>query len=548
MIAPTRLAHAAGLLTSARSALTNPAFELAYHIAVPVVVTPTFVHLVRTNFFLDPPAEVTYEDEARLLLSALCREVGQGLYDIDPDLRALLLVGLTTRFGADRLRSVASLLERYTAHGDVWGGLPELEQAQRLTALSLLRPAVARAWLDTHETIAETDPQLGPEWCVAMRRRIHDQPRPERRLAEEIAWTWCGPATGGTIPNAAALRALASLPGVDRDGVVSALRDIRRGTAADDDQLDESVRTVIAALTDVDVAPARPADVPFAPLITQRWPVSGAASTVPQRTAATAQPDATDSTPSTRIMIVGAPGAGKTTFLVSLSLAAMSHGTTGTPWTLYRSDVDDAAATTLRLATDRLAHGRFPARTPTDPLRFRLVGEVGERTTQKGWAGTRTPRRQVSCIVEVFDGLLPRAGADPGAAPVDPIAQLAATDGVVYLIDPTTELTAGPGQGSGFEYGNALLQALTSELYRQGRLDHGRLPQHVAVCLTKLDDPLVFEPLVAAGLVRLSDSRGPYVPDDRAADCLDWLGSTAPSQSNVSLLLDALRHAFPRPG
>ena len=65
--------------------------RLASHAALPVVLNPDFVHLLRVNYFLDPPVTLPYAAEAELLLSPLCTEVDQGLYVIDPELRDVLL-------------------------------------------------------------------------------------------------------------------------------------------------------------------------------------------------------------------------------------------------------------------------------------------------------------------------------------------------------------------------------------------------------------------------------------------------------------------------
>src|SRR5262249_21190934 len=147
----------------------------------------------------------------------------------DPDLRTLMIVGLTTRFGPERLRHVAVLLRQYTERGQVWGGLPELEQAQQLTALSLLEPERATSWLADHEEAGAQDAGLRPEWFVAMRRRISDRPEPERRLEVEIAQTWCMPTPQGEALKPAALNALMSLPRVSGPQVASVLRDLADG-------------------------------------------------------------------------------------------------------------------------------------------------------------------------------------------------------------------------------------------------------------------------------------------------------------------------------
>ena len=108
-------------------------FDLARHAALPVALDPGLVHLLRINFFLDRPDEAPLPPtaEADLLLANLCHEVGDGLYEIDPAVRDLLLEGLSE----DRLREVATLLWQYTTRRAPWIDRPMLERT----------PAVDRA-------------------------------------------------------------------------------------------------------------------------------------------------------------------------------------------------------------------------------------------------------------------------------------------------------------------------------------------------------------------------------------------------------------------
>jgi small GTP-binding protein len=146
--------------------------DLARHAALPVALDPGLVHLLRTNFFLDCPGGPSLPStaEADLLLSNLCHEVGDGLYEIEPAIRDLLLEGL----GEDRLREIATLLWQYTARRAPWIDRPMLERAQQLTALGVLDPDRARDWLDRAEIVsgslmAEAEKK---EWFVAMRAEL----------------------------------------------------------------------------------------------------------------------------------------------------------------------------------------------------------------------------------------------------------------------------------------------------------------------------------------------------------------------------------------
>ncbi|MEV4132176.1 FtsK/SpoIIIE domain-containing protein [Dactylosporangium sp. NPDC049742] len=203
---------AAGL-AAARSRLPAGALELACHAAVPVAVDAGLLHLLRINFFLDPPAVLPFETEAALLLSPLFREVGEDLYEIDPTLRDALLASLVARFGPERPARVAVLLEQYTDQHPTWHTQPELEHAQRLTALNLVDPARATDWLAANRTSAG-GPALTHEWFVAMTGRLRPRTSLQDRLDAALADTRS--VDGLTRLSALAeLGELALLPGAD---------------------------------------------------------------------------------------------------------------------------------------------------------------------------------------------------------------------------------------------------------------------------------------------------------------------------------------------
>ena len=148
---------------------------LASHAALPVVLNPDFVHLLRVNFFLDPPVTLPYPAEAELLLSPLCTEVDEGLYVIDPDLRDLLLQHLIEEYGSGRLRDVARLLWEYGQRSMPWLNRPGLSEAQQLTALNFIDPARAQDWLAHAEESLDAGTAVDERWFVAMRQDLEDR-------------------------------------------------------------------------------------------------------------------------------------------------------------------------------------------------------------------------------------------------------------------------------------------------------------------------------------------------------------------------------------
>ena len=220
---------AADRLAEARRKITDEALRLAYHAALPVVIDVGLLNLLRVNFFLD----LSFETEAALLLSPLFREIGNGLYEMAPEVRNTLLIGLQTDYGSERVRQVALLLEQYST--PAWSSQPELEKAQQVTALSFVDPVRAAQWLESvggHPAAGTAD----QEWFIAMRRRLAAQPQvgsasqeiagAARRLRDALREV--------RLSAVRLLSALAQLPGTDitpaADGLVELVR--RYGGAA----------------------------------------------------------------------------------------------------------------------------------------------------------------------------------------------------------------------------------------------------------------------------------------------------------------------------
>jgi hypothetical protein len=159
--------------------------HLASHAALPVVLDPALVHLLRVNYFLDPPTTLPYTAEAELLLSPVCTEVDQGLYVIDPDLRDVLLQHLVRQHGSSRLLDVARLLWEYGQRGMPWSDRPGLLEAQQLTALNIIDPVHAQDWLTRAEEGNGTGTAADKRWFVAMRRDLEDRTAAVQRAGEQ---------------------------------------------------------------------------------------------------------------------------------------------------------------------------------------------------------------------------------------------------------------------------------------------------------------------------------------------------------------------------
>ncbi|WP_204141290.1 tetratricopeptide repeat protein [Halomicronema sp. CCY15110] len=161
------------------------AMRLAQHAALPVALTPELLHLIRINFFLDPPEEnngnwqpLPYWIEFDFLVSSLCEKVDEGLYEIEPAVRNCLLEDLVKTYkNTDRVNEIATLLWQYTVHHSGWENRVGLERAQQLTALTFLAPNQASEWLEHAEAEAAKGKGVEREWYVIMRQGIEKQQR-----------------------------------------------------------------------------------------------------------------------------------------------------------------------------------------------------------------------------------------------------------------------------------------------------------------------------------------------------------------------------------
>jgi hypothetical protein len=160
------------------------ALQFAYHAALPVALNADLLHLLRINFFLDPPAALPYTAEFELLLSPLCREIDEGLYEIEPEIRDILLQGLCLLDNGQRIKDVATLLWQYIDRDAVWIDRVELERAQKLTVLNFLDPEKADDWLAEVESGIGSGQSATRDWYVAMCQDLERQFQPQ--LEEDL--------------------------------------------------------------------------------------------------------------------------------------------------------------------------------------------------------------------------------------------------------------------------------------------------------------------------------------------------------------------------
>lgn len=209
-----------------------------------------------------------------------------------------------------------------------------------------------------------------------------------------------------------------------------------------------------------------------------------------------------------RVALWGASGSGKSTYLWALPRALHSRGRGSDGWTI--TPLDDASRAYLSEAETGLVVERvLPQGTNTSlSVRWLLA-----RSSRRRLAGLRAaPPARILLTVD------DRPGGDYKRADEAAVAQLAAADAVVYLYDPVRDSRE---RSETFEAFSTTLRAVSNLMLRSGRLrPDGRLPQHLAVCVTKFDDPTIFDRACRGNWATQSDGK-PYLPriaDRYAAD------------------------------
>jgi GTP pyrophosphokinase len=133
---PTELAVREVLAFERRFGLRH--LKLACHAALPLILSPELVNLIHLNFL--EGEGIPWVAEVDLLLSPLCRPVDEGLYEVEPAIREVLLVELENQFGWERPFTLAKFLEFYLARKSGLKLRPQIIQTQRWIAQAYLNP------------------------------------------------------------------------------------------------------------------------------------------------------------------------------------------------------------------------------------------------------------------------------------------------------------------------------------------------------------------------------------------------------------------------
>jgi hypothetical protein len=260
-----------------------------------------------------------------------------------------------------------------------------------------------------------------------------------------------------------------------------------------------------------------------------------------------------------RIGLWGAPGSGKTTYLAALNVAVSLA-----PKDMMLFGVDTEATDFLADHTEMLVTDRqFPAATQIQrPLNWALNTTV-DRPQRKLMKTVMVPQ-PYRLNINLLDAPGGQFGSRPTAAPTSRLGldddddnatsgagagddeflmeHLNMCDGIVLLIDPIRERAT----GDAFAYFNRTLLRITQLKYGQGDRAPGRLPQHLAVCITKFDEPEVYSMARRGGYTTMRRTNGTYLPavgDNQAVPFFESFCRAA-QRGNAKLISSAINQYF----
>jgi hypothetical protein len=221
----------------------------------------------------------------------------------------------------------------------------------------------------------------------------------------------------------------------------------------------------------------------------------------------------------------GSPQSGKTTYLASLrhstSLPRSDYG----KWAIYPQN--RFSANLMADLTDELLRGQFPNPTlhgALISLQWVFVGDLAKSRFARRKLFQRGPMesRFVLDLIDVsgmaFDHAAVREGSTNGAVANQALDHLTASDGLIYLFDPVGERD----NRDSSRYVNGTITELRRRA-AEGRRPAFNLNKQVSVCITKFDDPTVFQAARRNGFVNYGSDGMPHVLEKDAEAFFDLL-------------------------
>jgi hypothetical protein len=248
-----------------------------------------------------------------------------------------------------------------------------------------------------------------------------------------------------------------------------------------------------------------------------------------------------------RVGLWGATQSGKSTFLSSLFIAAVRS-----PEEIRLNGNNDASTDFLIRNTHTLTEDhRFPDPTvqmPEDPLSWTLHMQVPNRSRGRFRRGPETVPFEFRIDLQDPPGRVFAAvpGAEPDRLDIGDDSDettrladfLAGCQGLLLFIDPIRERK----YGDAHKYFHGTLLRIAQRVEAAG----GKLPHHVAVCVTKLDDPSIFHFAREHGYLcwnEFDPLMFPRVHDTEAAKFMREL-LTGSATTDVDLVQGALSKYF----
>lgn len=111
---------------------------LACHAALPLILTPELLNLIHVNFLEEE--QIPWVAEVDFLISPLCRPIDDGLFEVEPSIREVLLVELENQFGWERPFRLAEFLQFYLMQKSGLKLRSEVVRTQRWIAQAYIEP------------------------------------------------------------------------------------------------------------------------------------------------------------------------------------------------------------------------------------------------------------------------------------------------------------------------------------------------------------------------------------------------------------------------
>ena len=125
-----------------KNRFTEAHLQFARYAAFPLALTPDLLYRLRDYLLQEEKLQVPWIVVSHLLLSGLCREVDEELYEMDIAVRKQLL----SRLSQDDLQKLSEFLLKYV-NRNFQSNITGLKNAQRWTALAYVEPSKAAAEL-----------------------------------------------------------------------------------------------------------------------------------------------------------------------------------------------------------------------------------------------------------------------------------------------------------------------------------------------------------------------------------------------------------------